>query len=109
MKFSSSFLCMLRNLRLTGFLLLLAGWLLPNTAFAQAKPECRAVWVATVDNIDWPSKGNYNSDLQKNEFTRLLDMHLRNGINAVIVQVRKQPARAFLCGCFVQKFFYQQC
>ena len=88
MKFSSSFLCMLRNLRLTGFLLLLAGWLLPNTAFAQAKPEFRAVWVATVDNIDWPSKGNYNSDLQKIEFTKLLDMHLRNGINAVIVQVR---------------------
>jgi len=57
-------------------------------ATAQSKPEFRAVWVATVDNIDWPSRGNYDSDLQKVEFIKLLDMHQRNGMNAVIVQVR---------------------
>ncbi|MEN9571962.1 MAG: hypothetical protein RL172_3193 [Bacteroidota bacterium] len=51
-------------------------------------PEFRAVWIATVDNIDWPSKGNYNSDTQKQEFIRLLDMHQQNGFNAVVVQVR---------------------
>ncbi len=55
---------------------------------AQSTPELRGVWVATVDNIDWPSKGNYNSDSQKVEFTRLLDMHQRNGLNAMMVQVR---------------------
>jgi len=55
---------------------------------AQTRPEFRAVWVATVDNIDWPSKGNYNSDSQKVEFIKLLDMHQRNGMNALIVQVR---------------------
>ena len=57
-------------------------------AIAQTKPEFRAVWVATVDNIDWPTKGNYDSDLQKAEFIKLLDMHQRNGMNAMIVQVR---------------------
>jgi len=46
------------------------------------------VWIATVDNIDWPSKGNFNSESQKAEFIRQLDMHKQNGINAVIVQVR---------------------
>jgi uncharacterized lipoprotein YddW (UPF0748 family) len=55
---------------------------------AQAKPEFRGVWVATVDNIDWPSRGNYNADSQKAEFIKLLDMHQRNGLNALIVQVR---------------------
>ena len=50
--------------------------------------EFRAVWVATVDNIDWPSKGNFSSDSQKVEFIKLLDMHQRNGMNAVIVQIR---------------------
>ncbi len=56
--------------------------------FSQPKYEFRAVWVATVDNIDWPSRGNYNTELQKAEFIRQLDMHQRNGMNAVIVQVR---------------------
>ncbi len=55
---------------------------------AQPKYEFRGAWIATVDNIDWPSKGNFNVDSQKAEYTRMLDMHLRNGINAVIVQVR---------------------
>lgn len=57
-------------------------------ATAQTKPEFRGVWVATVDNIDWPSKGNYYSDSQKTEFIKLLDMHQRNGMNAMIVQIR---------------------
>lgn len=69
-------------------LLLVAYCLLPVAAAAQAKPEFRGVWVATVDNIDWPSKGNYNSDSQKVEFIKLLDMHQRNGMNAMIVQIR---------------------
>lgn len=55
---------------------------------AQPKPEFRGVWVATVDNIDWPTKGNYNSDSQKVEFIRLLDMHQRNGLNAIVAQIR---------------------
>jgi uncharacterized lipoprotein YddW (UPF0748 family) len=57
-------------------------------SFAQPTHEFRAVWIATVDNIDWPTKGNYNSDSQKIEFIKILDMHKRNGMNAVIVQIR---------------------
>ncbi len=59
-----------------------------SSVHAQAKREFRGVWIATVDNIDWPSKGDFNSDSQKAAFIKLLDMHQRNGINAVIVQVR---------------------
>ncbi|MBS1509589.1 MAG: family 10 glycosylhydrolase [Bacteroidetes bacterium] len=55
---------------------------------AQVKPEFRAVWVATVDNIDWPSSKNLSVDSQKAEFIKLADMHKANGMNALIVQVR---------------------
>jgi uncharacterized lipoprotein YddW (UPF0748 family) len=52
------------------------------------KYEFRAVWIATVDNIDWPKRGQYNSDLQKQDFIRILDEHKRSNMNAVMVQVR---------------------
>ena len=55
---------------------------------AQTRPEFRGVWVATVDNIDWPKQGDFNTDSQKASFIRLLDMHQRNGINALVVQIR---------------------
>jgi len=57
---------------------------------AQPSPqyEFRAVWVATVDNIDWPSKKGLSIEEQKNEFRHILDLHQYNGINALMVQVR---------------------
>jgi uncharacterized lipoprotein YddW (UPF0748 family) len=55
---------------------------------AVVRPEMRAVWIATVDNIDWPDKPTTNSEEQKASFIRLLDMHQRNGINTLIVQIR---------------------
>ena len=58
------------------------------TIVAQPVYEFRAAWIATVDNIDWPTKGNYNTARQKEEYIQLLDMHQRNGMNAVIVQIR---------------------
>lgn len=63
-------------------------FLLSFFSFAQIKPEFRGVWIATVDNIDWPSKGNFNSDAQKAEFIKLLNLHQSNKMNAVIVQIR---------------------
>lgn len=50
--------------------------------------EFRAVWVATVENIDWPSKRGLSVEDQKVEFIRLADMHQRLGMNALIVQIR---------------------
>ena len=55
---------------------------------AQPIFEVRAIWVASVENIDWPSKKGLNIEIQKSEFTKLLDMHQRNGMNTVFVQVR---------------------
>ena len=58
--------------------------------FSAAQPtyEFRGVWIATVNNMDWPPKNNFNVDSQKADYIRQLDMHKLNGMNAVIVQVR---------------------
>ncbi len=52
------------------------------------KREFRAVWIATVDNIDWPSSKRMEPDKQREEFSALLDFHKKVGMNAVFVQVR---------------------
>jgi len=70
------------------FLFFILATLFTGFAFSQPTYEFRGVWIATVDNIDWPPKGVYTVYSQKAEFIRQLDMHKRNGMNAVIVQVR---------------------
>ena len=55
---------------------------------AQPKYEFRGVWIATVNNIDWPQGGMTDPEKQKTEYIRILDMHQKNGMNAMIVQVR---------------------
>ncbi len=52
------------------------------------KREMRAVWVATVDNIDWPSKAGLSVDEQKKEMISLLDQHKKNGMNTIVFQIR---------------------
>ncbi|MBK8686254.1 MAG: family 10 glycosylhydrolase [Bacteroidetes bacterium] len=52
------------------------------------KREFRAVWIATVGNIDWPSKQGLSADIQKQEFLDILKRTKANGLNAVIVQIR---------------------
>jgi uncharacterized lipoprotein YddW (UPF0748 family) len=60
------------------------------------KREFRGVWIATVANIDWPSKPGLSTDIQKLEFIRILDAHQKTGINAVMFQIR--PATDALYG-----------
>ncbi|BAX80507.1 glycoside hydrolase family 10 protein [Labilibaculum antarcticum] len=52
------------------------------------KREMRAVWVATVANIDWPSKTGLSVDEQKKEMITLLDQHKKNGMNTIVFQIR---------------------
>ncbi|NDV47636.1 hypothetical protein D0T49_11315 [Paludibacter sp. 221] len=52
------------------------------------KRELRGVWIATVNNIDWPSRQWLSTDEQKQEMIAMLDKFKQNNINAVIFQVR---------------------
>ncbi len=55
-----------------------------------AQREFRAVWVATVANIDWPSAPGLPVDKQKQEAIAILDTVQKLNMNAVIFQVRPQ-------------------
>lgn len=50
--------------------------------------EFRAAWIATVANIDWPSRPGLPPDRQRAELTALLDRAVATGLNAVILQIR---------------------
>ena len=69
-------------LSLTGFLFPAAGQVL------SPKFEFRGVWVATVNNIDWPSRPGLTTEQQKKEVIELLDLQKSLGMNAVIFQAR---------------------
>ena len=61
-----------------------------NVARAQydGKHEWRAVWIATVNNIDWPSKPGLSSQEQQKELIAYLDLFKKMNFNAVVLQVR---------------------
>ncbi|MEZ4892353.1 MAG: family 10 glycosylhydrolase [Saprospiraceae bacterium] len=80
---------------LFSFLFLILLIALPSKAQSQdrrpgdpLKNEMRAVWVATVANIDWPSSPGLSSERQKAEFDSLLDVLKAMNMNAVFVQIR---------------------
>jgi uncharacterized lipoprotein YddW (UPF0748 family) len=52
------------------------------------KYEFRAVWVATVNNIDWPSKPGLPTEQQQKEIIDILNLHQGLGMNTIILQVR---------------------
>jgi uncharacterized lipoprotein YddW (UPF0748 family) len=59
-----------------------------KTQNLQPKHEFRAVWVATVNNIDWPSAPGLSTEQQQSEARLILDRHSYLGMNAIIFQVR---------------------
>lgn len=80
----------------------------PPAAGLLPKREFRGVWIATVMNIDWPSKAGLSTPAQQLELIQMLDNHQRAGINAVLLQIRpsadalyarsKEPWSRFLTG-----------
>lgn len=50
--------------------------------------EFRAAWIATVANINWPSKNNLSTQQQKEEAIKILDLLKEANFNAVIFQAR---------------------
>ena len=61
---------------------------LDNIDLPEIKREFRAVWIASVANINWPSRNNLSADQQKQEAIQLLNLLVDLNFNAVILQVR---------------------
>ncbi len=70
------------------WLLIITSLLVTFAVNAQVNFEFRAVWIATVENIDWPSRKGLPVEEQKAEFIRVVDLHKRNGMNAIFMQIR---------------------
>jgi uncharacterized lipoprotein YddW (UPF0748 family) len=70
--------------------IILALSLFPLSLFSQFHPkyEMRAIWVATVNNIDWPSKPGLPVDEQMKELKDLLDIVKEYNLNTVVFQIR---------------------
>lgn len=63
--------------------------LVPGPAKPPTLPrEFRAAWVASVKNLDWPSRKGLSAGAQKAELRRILDRARQLGLNAIILQVR---------------------
>ena len=62
----------------------------PVTTLPQAQKEFRAAWIATVANINWPSKPGLPTAVQQQEAIALLDFLQSHHFNAAILQVRPQ-------------------
>jgi len=59
-----------------------------DSALPPLEREFRAAWIATVANIDWPSKPGLPAEVQRKELIRLLDSAVETRLNAVILQIR---------------------
>lgn len=59
-----------------------------NDEVKHYKRQFRGVWIATVRNLDWPSRPGLSVRKQKKEYVKQLDLLKDLGMNAVIVQVR---------------------
>jgi uncharacterized lipoprotein YddW (UPF0748 family) len=57
-------------------------------AIPPAPREFRAAWIATVANIDWPSRPGLSTEEQKAELVRIMDRAAELNLNALIFQVR---------------------
>ncbi|SEG90799.1 Uncharacterized lipoprotein YddW, UPF0748 family [Nonomuraea solani] len=52
------------------------------------KRELRGIWIATTQNIDWPSKAGLSPERQKADYVKILDSAAKRNFNAVFLQVR---------------------
>jgi uncharacterized lipoprotein YddW (UPF0748 family) len=62
----------------------------PFCGFSQNLPkrECRAAWIATVLNLDWPLNKTQTPEAQRQQLLDILDKHKAAGLNAVFLQIR---------------------
>ncbi|MFN3653351.1 MAG: glycoside hydrolase family 10 protein [Armatimonadota bacterium] len=60
----------------------------PLPAVPAPEREMRGVWVATVDNIDWPSRRGLPAAEQQRELLAIFDRAVELKLNTIVLQVR---------------------
>ena len=61
---------------------------LPDTAAPVVRREMRGLWIATVANIDWPSRRDLSAAQQRAELVDILDRAAAMRLNAIVFHVR---------------------
>jgi uncharacterized lipoprotein YddW (UPF0748 family) len=64
-----------------------------STSATNPRSEFRALWTASVVNIDWPSKSGLSATAQQAELRSILDLAVSRNLNAVFLQVRPAADR----------------
>ena len=59
-----------------------------NSTRPAVEREFRGLWVATVDNVDWPSKPGLTTREQKAEWIAIVDRAAKLNLNVIVLQVR---------------------
>ena len=90
----------------TIFTLLILIISISNTFSQPAKREMRAVWIASVANIDWPSQRNLTPKAQREEMRKMLDEFSKANINSIVLQIRP-TADAFYPDIFYKRLHLQ--
>lgn len=67
---------------------LLFSFIYQFTNAQSPKREFRGIWIATVNNLDWPSKPGLSVEKQKDELISILNKLEELHFNAVIFQIR---------------------
>ncbi|MCX6227987.1 MAG: family 10 glycosylhydrolase [Bacteroidia bacterium] len=70
------------------FALLSSRYASVSVAKGAEKKEFRGVWIATVNNVDWPSAPGLPVEVQKKELRDLVEQIERLNLNAVFLQIR---------------------
>ncbi len=68
--------------------LLASAWQPVHENAPEPAREFRAAWVATVFNLDWPSRSGLSAEQQKAELLTILNKAAQMKLNAIILQVR---------------------
>lgn len=98
----------MRALRLSAFFFISLGVILSARSARAVEREFRGAWVATVYDLDWPSKPGLPAATQKAQLRALFDKAAALKLNAILFQVRpasdalyesnKEPWSEFLSG-----------
>lgn len=64
------------------------AWQQVNETAPEPVREFRAAWVATVFNLDWPSRAGLSAAEQKAELLHIIEQASRLRLNALVLQVR---------------------
>ena len=77
--------------RLITIYIVILGFIIPLSGYAQPKYEIRATWLTTLGGLDWPSHKATSAktiELQKQELCKTLDALKRANFNTVLFQTR---------------------